>query len=204
MLPNWRDIPGLYELCRMLGVSKMSLLRFVPQTRGRVNNRMLALSKAEFEQLQHVMHGLQGNYDGITTDLRFGCPIDFRHTIYPGFTVKQRECHAGMDLILVRPQGEVHPCAAWKSLPEMDNIRDKPLREIWEHGEVFKALREYRESGWATIRGTCAMCKYQESCRGGCPAQRMHALKLQGMRTHDSSIADLYIDAPDPLCPIGR
>lgn len=201
MLPNWRDIPSLLGLCNLLGVSNMSLLRFVPQTRGMVNNRKLALNKDEFAQLQHTMHDLALQNDGC--DVRFGCPIDFRHTLGM-FSAKQHECHAGMDLILIRPRGEVHPCAAWKSLPEMDNVRDKSLLEIWENGVVFQALREYRNHGWKDIKGTCAMCRYQPSCRSGCPAQRMHALKLQGMRTHDSGLQDLYVDAPDPLCIIGR
>ena len=195
MLPNYGDIRNLHMLCHTLGVSKLSLLRFVPQTRGRVNNRRLALNKEEFVHLQHIMHEV--NDMVYSTDVRFGCPIDFRHTMYDEFDAKQHECHAGMDLILVRPRGEVHPCAAWKSLPEMDNVRDRTLADIWYNGEVFQALREYRNDGWQTIKSTCAMCRYQASCRSGCPAQRMHALKLQGMRT-DSTLADLYIDAPDP------
>lgn len=205
MLPNWRDAAGVWRLCNELGVRKMSMLRFVPQTRGAQANRRLSMTVDEFADMQLTMDDMarrdSDSIEIMPTGVRYGCPIDFRHTVVDEYNEKLKPCHAGTDLILVRPRGDVHPCAAWKSLPETDNIRDKPLAEIWEDGVVFRALREYREEGWKTIKGACASCKYQPSCKGGCPAQRMHALKLAGLRPN-SCIDDLYIDAADPLCPV--
>jgi len=202
MLPNWHHVANMYGMCSAMGVSKLSLLRFVPQTRGYANNRQLALNAAEFTELQYTIDNLI-TINNPRVELRAGCPIDFRHTVFPKYPEKMHPCHAGTDLILVRPHGDVHPCAAWKTLPETDNVRDKSLQEIWENGEVFLALRKYHEGGWRDIQGACASCKYQASCKSGCPAQRMHALKLSGMRP-TSTIKDLYVDAPDPLCPVAR
>jgi radical SAM protein with 4Fe4S-binding SPASM domain len=205
MLPNYKHTLSMLELCEDLGVDKLSLLRFVPQTRGQANNRNLALNVEEFTWLQHNLDALNRHValrhtDVYPTQVRAGCPYDFRHAVFSDVHKKMHPCHAGTDLILVRPRGDVHPCAAWKSLPETDNVRDKPLVDIWKHGEVFEALRRYRETDWADIMGVCSNCKYQPSCKSGCPAQRMHALKLKGLRP-DSAISDLYIDAADPLCP---
>jgi radical SAM protein with 4Fe4S-binding SPASM domain len=207
MLPNWRHARQVHYLCNRLGVSKMSMLRFVPQTRGADANRALSMTVKEFAEMQIMMDEM-AEYHNVDshmqhTELRYGCPIEFRHTVCDDYDRKLKPCHAGTDLILVRPRGDVHPCAAWKSLPETDNVRDKSLADIWENGVVFQALRHYREEGWKTIKGVCTSCKYQSSCKSGCPAQRMHAFKLIGMRP-DSCIDDLYIDTPDPLCPVGH
>jgi radical SAM protein with 4Fe4S-binding SPASM domain len=200
MLPNFKDIIGLREFLSTLGVSKMSLLRFVPQTRGQDNNRLLALDTHDFSGLQETINMLM--QDDAHPIIRAGCPMDFRHTMYPDIHRKVHPCHAGKDLILVRPRGDVHPCAAWKSLPETDNVRHAPLKQIWEQGEVFQMLRQYHEDGWKKIQGQCASCRYQRSCKSGCPAQRFHALKLAGLRPDGLTIRDLYVDAPDPLCPL--
>lgn len=203
MLPNWRDLWALRKLCMDMGCSKLSLLRFVPQTRGRANNRQLALNVREFEVLQRMIDNMmKHNDEGIV--IRAGCPIDFRHMLQNGIDEKPHPCHAGKDLILVRPRGDVHPCAAWKSLPETDNIRDRSLADIWENSVVFKAIREYQEFGWQRIQGVCSSCKFQPSCKSGCPAQRMHALKMNSRADMQSSIDDLYVHAADPLCTLAH
>jgi radical SAM protein with 4Fe4S-binding SPASM domain len=201
MLPNYKHVKKMADFCGQLGVRKLSLLRFVPQTRGRANNDQLALNHAQFRDLQRVMQDTTHDTE-MPVDVRFGCPIDFRHTLYDSFDQKQHQCHAGLDLILVRPSGEVHPCAAWKSLPGMDNVRDKPLADIWAEGKVFKALREFHDEDWDMVRGQCKACKYARTCRSGCPAQRLHAIKL-AEPSHRPTIQDLYYPEPDPLCPLG-
>lgn len=207
MLPNWQDVVNLRALCGQLGVEKMSLLRYVPQTRGRANRRRLALAVDEFEELQNTIVDISlDDYasaqcmDPSTTIMRFGCPIDFRHTVDINFNEKLHPCHAGTDLILVRPQGDVHPCAAWKTLPDDANVRNNTLKEIWETSDVFLAIRKFREDGWADLAGPCSACSYIGSCKGGCPAQKLHWLSINIKA--DVSICDLNWPIADPLCPL--
>jgi len=211
MRPNYRHISNVRDMCQSLGVSKLSLLRFVPQTRGFSNTDMLSLDVEAFQWMQHQFdYEMTGRRSDHAVELRLGCPIDFRHTV--GATVsgkKVKPCHAGTDLILVRPDGSVHPCAAWKTLPDDSNVRDASLMEIWENGKVFQELRIWHEGGYQNppyvldddgdpnyfTVGGCGACFFLDSCKGGCPAQKLHA--------YGKTLDAMYYPASDPLCPIG-
>lgn len=202
MLPNYTHISNMRDLCQEMGVKKLSVLRFVPQTRGRANARRLNIDKNAFRDIQLTLDREFTVRQDHPVELRAGCPIDFRHMI--GATEqKVKPCHAGKDLILVRPNGDVHPCAAWKTLPGDDNVREKSLAEIWETSEVFNALRQFHEGGYLSrnpvfgIYCNCSQCEYETSCRGGCPAQRLHAYG-------GNAIKDLFYDVPDPLCLLSK
>ncbi len=206
MLPNWDHVIPLRKLCGQLGVEKMSLLRYVPQTRGMVNRRRLALNMDEFTELQEIMVDLSYYHSSQDASqlpiVRFGCPIDFRHTVDNVLKEKMHQCHAGTDLMLVRPQGDVHPCAAWKTLPDDANIRTSTLKEIWDHNHVFTAIRIFREAGWMDLGGPCSMCEYLGSCKGGCPAQKLHWLAMNKAWDVDVSMDDLSWPIADPMCPL--
>lgn len=193
MKPNFKHITPLRDLCAEIGVKKMSLLRFVPQTRGRVNVDELGMTKMDFIQMQMIIAEEFAREHPV--QLRAGCPIDFRHSI-GALPRKAKPCHAGDDLILVRPNGAVHPCAAWKSLPSDSNVRDNSLSEIWYSSHTFNAIREFKETGYTMVSG-CASCTLLDSCQTGCPAQRLHAYG-------NKSMEDLYLACSDPLCPKGN
>lgn len=205
MSPNWAHLSDVRDLLGDLGAKKMSCLRFVPQTRGKKNKDFLAMDKQEFARMQFLFDQELARVHPV--ELRLGCPIDFRHGI--GLQdEKSKPCHAGDDLILVRPNGNVHPCAAWKSLPVDTNVRNFTLREIWENSEVFNAIRlfktgralgdiELQEPGYTSVGGACARCDLLHSCITGCPAQRLHAYDGRGME-------GLYVPFSDPLCPRGN
>jgi len=199
MKPNYTHISNVRDICAQMGVSKLSLLRFVPQTRGFDNLGLLDMNAEEFEDMQYIIDTEMALSEGIyphIVEVRPGCPIDFRHAT--GATPqKMSSCHAGLDLILVRPNGSVHPCAAWKTLPDDANIRDASLAEIWEHGRVFQVLREFHSQGWLHMESLslCHKCKFLESCKGGCLAQKLHA--------YGKDLNAIYHWHSDPLCPIG-
>lgn len=194
MKPNFLHIPQMRDLCMVLGVRKLSLLRFVPQTRGRLNKGVLGMTKLDFNRMQMIIADeLERNLHPV--ELRAGCPIDFRHSI-GAIPQKAKPCHAGDDLILVRPNGAVHPCAAWKSLPSDSNVTDHNLSDIWHESETFNAIREFKKTGYRTVGG-CASCGMIDSCMAGCPAQRLHAY---GSKSMD----DLHLSCSDPLCPRGN
>lgn len=192
MAKNFEHIPDVHNLCNKLGVSKLSLLRFVPQTRGLENIADLAMTKEEFTKMQIIIADEMDREHPV--QIRAGCPIDFRHAI--GRTKKKpRMCHAGDDLMLVRPNGAVHPCAAWKSLPVDANVKTASLAEIWKTSTVFNGIRSFKYDGYMQVAG-CSSCSYVKSCKTGCPAQRLHA---DGKRMEDL----IESQSSDPLCPIG-
>lgn len=206
MKPNYHDIPAVRALCARLGVSKISCLRFVPQTRGKANVDSLGMTVKDFAEMQFILSREVDKNGEHPVEVRLGCPIDFRHAVGL-LPEKAKPCHAGDDLILVRPQGDVHPCAAWKSLPSDSNVNRMSLDDIWYHSKVFNAIRSFKAGDWLddmasyapgykVIGGPCATCNMLDSCMSGCPAQRLHA--------YGDNLNGLYVPFSDPLCPRGN
>lgn len=205
---SFKDIGLMRALCKDLGISKLSLLRFVPQTRGKDNFDELGMTKAEFSQMQFFIHQEMVWKHDHPVEIRAGCPIDFRHAVGL-LPEKAKPCHAGDDLMLVRPDGSVHPCAAWKSLPADSNVKDYSLKHIWEHSPVFNEIRAFKQvsedpimsypaPAGTSMCNTCNICSMLDSCLTGCLAQRIHAAPELGM---DALRLSHY---SDPLCPRGN
>jgi pyrroloquinoline quinone biosynthesis protein E len=91
----------------------------------------------------------------------------------------------GRKLILVTPSGEVLPCHAAKVIPGLrfENVKERSVREIWEHSEAFQ---KFRGEEW--MQEPCKNCDRRELDFGGC---RCQAFLLVG----DSQ-------ATDPVCSL--
>jgi pyrroloquinoline quinone biosynthesis protein E len=74
----------------------------------------------------------------------------------------------GRQLMLVDPSGKVLPCHAAAVIPGMDfeNVREKPLRWIWEESSAF---RRFRGEDW--MPEPCKSCHRRALDFGGCRCQ---------------------------------
>ena len=74
----------------------------------------------------------------------------------------------GRKLMLVNPAGKVLPCHAAEVLPQMtfENVREKPLRWIWEESASFQRFR-----GYSWMPEPCRTCDRREEDFGGCRCQ---------------------------------
>jgi len=74
----------------------------------------------------------------------------------------------GRGIINVTPSGRVLPCHAAESIAglEFDNVRDKPLGDIWLNGQAFQ---KYRGTDW--MKEPCRSCPRREIDYGGCRCQ---------------------------------
>jgi pyrroloquinoline quinone biosynthesis protein E len=86
----------------------------------------------------------------------------------------------GRGIVNVTPSGKVLPCHAAETIPGLlfDNVRDKPLAEIWLHGQAFQ---KFRGTDW--MLEPCRSCERREIDWGGC---RCQAFALAG----DAAAAD--------------
>jgi pyrroloquinoline quinone biosynthesis protein E len=68
----------------------------------------------------------------------------------------------------VTPSGKVLPCHAAETISTLsfDNVRDRPLRDIWQRGEAFTA---FRGTDW--MQEPCRSCERREKDWGGCRCQ---------------------------------
>jgi pyrroloquinoline quinone biosynthesis protein E len=86
----------------------------------------------------------------------------------------------GRGIVNVTPSGKVLPCHAAETLPGLifDNVRDRPLAEIWLYGQAFQ---RFRGTDW--MLEPCRSCERREVDWGGC---RCQAFALAG----DAAAAD--------------
>jgi pyrroloquinoline quinone biosynthesis protein E len=91
----------------------------------------------------------------------------------------------GRKLMLITPRGDVLPCHAAASLPDMrfENVGELPLRQIWEGSPSF---RKFRGEEW--MPEPCRSCDRRSLDFGGC---RCQALLL----AHDATVTD-------PVCSL--
>ena len=92
-------------------------------------------------------------------------PADY-HEDYP------KRCMGGWGTsgLNIAPDGLVLPCHAAQSIPGLrfENVKDRPLSEIWFDSDAFNA---YRGTGW--MSDPCASCDRKTVDFGGCRCQAM-------------------------------
>ena len=133
---NYREIPQSLERVYSLGVSKVSLLRFVQQGRSVENVDETVLAKEEEEVLREMLKELSGKYGD---KMRLGKPYR---------SERFSTCWTGTIRLAVRYDGFVFPCGAFKDgmmtfkgfAPE--NIKEKRFAAIYRESEYVNAVRE--------------------------------------------------------------
>jgi PqqA peptide cyclase len=123
--------------------------------------------------------------DAARARLRGRMRIDF---VVPDYYAKYpKACMGGWGrkFLLINPAGQVLPCHAAGAIPgiEFENVRERPLRWIWEESSGFRRFR-----GEAWMPEPCRTCDRRELDFGGC---RCQALLLAG----DAA-------ATDPVCSL--
>ncbi len=74
-----------------------------------------------------------------------------------------RGCIAGTRYCRIYANGDVTPCPYLPA--RAGNVREVPLKKIWEESPVFAVLRDP-----ALLTGKCGRCEYKDVC-GGCRAR---------------------------------
>lgn len=76
-------------------------------------------------------------------------------------------CQAGRQVVGIRANGDVLPCLSLGGDFVEDNLRKRPLRDIWRDPDSFP---RFRVKTSAMLTGPCAQCPMGERCRAGCSA----------------------------------
>jgi len=75
-----------------------------------------------------------------------------------------RGCIAGLELVGVRSNGDVLGCLSLGDDFVEVNLRDVPLKDMWESDRYFGRFRRKEE----LLTGECARCPHAAECRAGC------------------------------------
>jgi radical SAM protein with 4Fe4S-binding SPASM domain len=161
---NYKLLPEMVNFSKKAGIVRVSILRFVPQGRGKIYHSLLNLDKDELLSLRRILSDIAKSE---SPRVRIGAP-------FAVLGVSQAACTAGENRATIRADGAVFPCEALKQMPfTSNNLNLQNLKEIWENSQVFKDTRNFAS---AARNGQCAKCNRFEYCGGGCPAQSLYQL----------------------------
>lgn len=124
------------------GVDQVSFLRLVPQGYARENARSLLLRGDEHERLSRTFTLLAAG-DWVNTHLRFGVP-------FGGVIGQPMHCNAGESKLIIRSDGKVLPCEAFKDQQHehfsLGDIRKNTLQEMLGYGASLTELQALKTS----------------------------------------------------------
>jgi len=133
------------------------------------------------EQLNRSLELIKGAQDRLRGKIQIEYVVPDYYARYP------KACMGGWGrkLILIAPNGDVLPCHAARIIRDchFENVKDRPLLEIWEQSAAFQKFR-----GEAWMPEPCKSCDRREQDFGGC---RCQALLLAGNAA-----------ATDPVCSL--
>lgn len=131
----------------------------------------------------------------------------FDVVVHDHYAVRPKPCMGGWgsSLVDITPNGTVLPCHAAQTLPGLvfDSVRQRPLADIWFHGDAFN---KFRGTGW--MQEPCKSCDKREIDFGGCRCQAFAmtgnacatdpTCKLSGYHAQFAGIAERESHAPAP------
>ncbi len=173
---NLDKLESIIGLAVSLGAARLEIANVQYYGWALANRGALLPSHAQVVRSLEVVREARTRLAGVLT-------IDYVASDY--YARRPKACMGGWGrgIINVTPSGKVLPCHAAETIPSLtfDNIRDRPLRDIWLHSSAFNAFR-----GTAWMQEPCRSCEFQEVDWGGC---RCQALAITGDATN-----------ADPVC----
>ncbi len=163
---NYRQLENVVSLASSLGVTQVSILRFVPHGRGAALARSEKLSRDELRELAVTINMIRHKYRDV--NIRVGSPFNI-------LGLDATQCNAGKNILIIIPSGQVVPCDGFKNVnyPDLEygNIYNNSLQTIWEHSSLLNRVRYELDSDWTKTR--CGECNLLSFCQSGCIAQKV-------------------------------
>ncbi len=164
---NYSLLPELIALVESHGVSKTSVLRLVPQGRGKVFSKTHTMNKQQNLALKQEINRLRTEGHIIRT----GSPFNVL------WLNETPQCPAAQDRMIVTPDLRVYPCDAFKqveaeeivSSPKYTTLADCSLKECWEKSDYFNTIRN---AIMIPPTPPCNECPTYSQCGSGCLAQK--------------------------------
>jgi pyrroloquinoline quinone biosynthesis protein E len=158
---NHDSIAGVIALAESFGVAKLELANV--QFYGWAYRNRFALMPTR-AQVEHGIEVVAAARE------RLGDAMEIVYVLPDYFGDRPKPCMYGWGraFMTVAPDGRVLPCPAAAGIATLrfDNVRDRPLGEIWRLGEAFVA---YRGTQW--MPQPCRSCDRREIDWGGCRCQ---------------------------------
>lgn len=158
---NIDSLPRIIDYAVEVGAGRLEVAHIQYYAWALRNRAALMPTREAFMKTVEIVDEARERLKGILV-------IDF---VVPDYYAKYpKPCMGGWGrgIMNVTPSGRVLPCHAAESLPglEFDNVRDRPLAEIWLQGQAFQ---KFRGTDW--MKEPCRSCPRREIDFGGCRCQ---------------------------------
>jgi pyrroloquinoline quinone biosynthesis protein E len=158
---NIDEIGAYFDKAVEIGAERIEIAHVQYYGWALKNRAALIPSAEQTARAQEVVDDARLRLKGI---LNIDCVVPDYYAKYP----KPCMCGWGNEFLAVTPTGVVLPCHAAQTIPtlEFDNVKDRPLAEIWWQGSAFQA---FRGTDW--MQEPCRGCARKEIDFGGCRCQ---------------------------------
>jgi radical SAM protein with 4Fe4S-binding SPASM domain len=179
---TFKKLIKISELAKSKGISKVSVLRFVPQGRGKLIRNKDTLTKEQNLELKDMITELRNK--GFI--IRTGSPFNVL------FLNEHPECLAAQDRLIIDPYLNIFPCDAFKQISSQlispndnySNLTKHCLVDCWNQSAYFETVRKAVKTEPSE---PCNSCSNHPMCLSGCLAQKY---------LHYSDL----LSNPDPAC----
>ncbi|MFZ1106620.1 MAG: pyrroloquinoline quinone biosynthesis protein PqqE [Hyphomicrobiaceae bacterium] len=158
---NLDRLPEIIDFAVDMGAGRLEVAHIQYYGWALRNRAALMPTRAQVNRSIDIVNAARERLKGILT-------IDFVVPDY--YATWPKPCMGGWGraIVNVTPSGKVLPCHAAETIPGLafDNVRDKPLAEIWLRGQAFE---RFRGAGW--MIEPCVSCERREIDWGGCRCQ---------------------------------
>ncbi|MEP1768846.1 MAG: pyrroloquinoline quinone biosynthesis protein PqqE [Sulfitobacter sp.] len=160
---NLHQLPEAIEMAVAMKARRMEVAIVQFHGWAMLNRDAMMPTRAQAEEASRIVAEARARLKG--TMVIDYVPADY-HSDYP------KRCMGGWGTtgLNITPDGLVLPCHAAQTIPSLrfDNVRDKPLADIWYQGAAFNA---YRGEDW--MQEPCRSCYRRKLDFGGCRCQAM-------------------------------
>lgn len=130
MKPNYKEIGDILELLEIAKIKNISILKFVPQGRGKLNVSDLVLDNREIYEFMELLNYYKQFYSG---NVRVGIPLLGDNT---------HMCNAGLEKLDIKFDGTILPCPAFKEL-DLETMKKFGIK----YYNIYENLEEVRTPG---------------------------------------------------------
>ncbi len=164
---NLERLEDIIELALSLGAGRLEVAHVQYYGWGLKNRAALLPTRAQLERATKIVEAARERLKGTMV---------FDYVVPDYYARRPKACMGGWarQFINVTPSGQVMPCHAAETIPglDFDNVKDRPLSEIWRESQAFTRFR-----GTAWMPEPCQSCDQREIDWGGC---RCQALAIAG------------------------
>lgn len=178
---NIERIPAIVELAVTVGADRLELAHTQYYGWALLNRSALLPTRDQVIAAEQAVTQARAEYGGT---------LDIIYVVADYYEDYPKACMHGWGRrhITITPDGRVLPCPAAAHITglEFDNVRCRPLAEIWQSSPAFTRFR-----GWGWMPQPCRDCPRREIDFGGC---RCQAFQLTGDAARTDPVCRLSPD----------